>query len=165
MRYRDDSITAAEIKRDAVAGKPVYQCREAWCLANPADRCPYHPEVWVPVPPAMPGDTWRLTWHPGADAPEGADGPLAGYAICCPLCLEVHYWSSADNCASKRPYTITGTDGKDYQGWTCDHIEARTSCWTWTGSAEGGTLSAYASLYARKACGWHGWLDTGVLRL
>lgn len=157
IRFRTDGITEAELHRDHLAGKPVHACDSDYCRDHRDERCPYHREAWEAVPPAAPGDTWRLTFHPGIDAPEGTEGPLAGYAICCPGCGDLHYWSSAANCATRRE-TAGGFV-------TCDHQQQRTSCWTWTGNAEDGTLSAYASLHASRACGWHGWLTDGVLRI
>jgi len=95
------------------------------------------------TPIALPGDTWRLSWY----RLEGK-GPCAGYAICCPLCRKVHYWTTARNC---KP---------------CPH-EGNSSCWTWSGSAETNRLTASPSLYCVKelgGCGWHGFLTDGVLR-
>lgn len=96
--------------------------------------------------PAQPGDTWRVHWY----SPDTARGPVAGYDICCVQCGEVHAWTTALNCASRRP------DGH------CDHMGVG-SCWTWTGSARRNTLTAIPSLHAINACGWHGWLRDGVL--
>lgn len=107
------------------------------------------PEEWDTVPPAEPGDTWRVTWW----RPNEEIGPLAGYDICCPQCRQVHGWTVSGNCNA---HTIPGK--------RCDH-EGVGSCWTWTGSAEDGTLTAMPSLYAIRACGWHGWLDKGEMRL
>lgn len=97
---------------------------------------------------AMPGDTWRVRWHK-----EGGEGPIAGYAICCPKCREVHWWTGALNCGTRK------SDG------VCAHSGV-ASCWEWTGSAEAGTLTASPSLHClsdRGGCGWHGWLKDGVL--
>lgn len=103
-------------------------------------------DEWAATPAAQPGDIWRILWH----KPPGVVGPLAGYDICCPQCGQVHSWTTALNCASRWP------DG------ACDHSGVG-SCWTWTGIAEEGTLSASPSLHASGACGWHGWLKDGVL--
>lgn len=97
---------------------------------------------WNAVPAAEPGDTWRVRWH-GTDA-------IAGYDICCPKCRHVHGWTTALNCRSR--------DGKG----SCEH-SGKGSCWTWTGSAEQGTLSASPSLLASQACGFHGFLTNGAL--
>lgn len=105
------------------------------------------------TPPARPGDTWRLRW--ALSAGEKGAGPIAGYAICCPKCLRVHHWTTALNCPSG----------------SCPH-RGKSSCWTWTGSAEEGTLNASPSLHCvtewngkpTGGCGWHGFLTAGVLR-
>lgn len=100
------------------------------------------------LPPAEPGDCWRVRWHK-----EEGDGPIAGYAICCPLCKNIHAWTTASNCASRLP------------GGSCQH-SGNGSCWNWTGSAEDGTLTASPSLYCQESlggCGWHGWLQNGDL--
>jgi hypothetical protein len=101
--------------------------------------------------PAKPGDTWRLTWSERG-------GNLAGYAICCPKCKQVHYWAQANNCTA------------DVRNGVCKHARATDggelgSCWQWTGTAEDGTLTAQPSLFASGVgeCGYHGWLSDGVL--
>jgi hypothetical protein len=109
------------------------------------------PEQYAAVPPASPGDTWRVRWHGGVDNPGG--GPIAGYAICCPQCGRVHTWTGANNCSQKRP------DGY------CIH-NGTGSCWVWTGSPEAVTLTASPSLHAPTelgGCGFHGWLQNGIL--
>lgn len=103
---------------------------------KPRDR---KPDDHRPLP--VPGDVWRIVF---------GDGETAGYAICCPKCQEIHYWTSANNC-----------DRSD--GGSCVHEKQHASCWTWTGSAEANTLTANPSLHASGACGWHGWLRDGVL--
>lgn len=103
-------------------------------------------------PPPLPGDTWRIHWYNHVDGVQVND-QIAGYAICCPLCLKVHHWTTANNCPR-------------IAGEGCAHEKAHTSCWTWTGSAEDGTLTASPSLYSVEAlggCGWHGWLHDGEL--
>lgn len=88
------------------------------------------------VPPAELGDVWRA-------------GP--GYALTCPnaSCKQgVHVWDHAWDC---RP----GARKCDGSG-----------CWTWTGSIEGGTLTAQPSLHvlvSKGGCGWHGWLRQGEM--
>lgn len=101
---------------------------------------------------AQPGDAWRIYWAKAAGVPE----PIAGYALTCPKpdCPDgVHQWTTASNCSTK------GQDGK-----RCSH-EGIGSCWTWTGSAEDGTLTANPSLHcvAPIGCGWHGWLRDGQM--
>lgn len=151
MRFRTDSEYAAgEHAKLLAGGKP-------WSCANEGYTCDYHREWWASTPPAEPGDTWRVRWHPDGEAKtRGEEGPIAGYSICCPKCRQTHNWSTANNCASKRE-----REG----GWiSCDH-SGKGSCWTWSGSAEEGTLSASPSLFANGegACGWHGFLIDGEL--
>jgi hypothetical protein len=115
----------------------------------------YTEEEWNAVPPAAPGDTWRAWWYSSTAAEH--IGPLAGYDIACPRCRRVHAWTTAINCASRRPLA-TG-------GFTCDHT-GTGSCWTWTGTLEDGTLSASPSLHSDPAhggCGFHGHLTNGDL--
>lgn len=113
-------------------------------------------EELVGVEPASPGDCWRVRWYKS-----DGEGPIAGYAICCALCLQVHSWTTALNCGSRNA-----------QG-SCEH-NGVSSCWQWTGSAEDGTLTASPSLHAidqggcpaidnAHGCGWHGWLLSGEL--
>lgn len=111
--------------------------------------------------PALPGDIWRLSWHRN----EG-EGPTAGYAICCPLCKQLHYWTTATNCGTQYETSYTDSKGVAHKSMTCTH-SGEGSCWNWTGSAEEGTLSASPSLHCVKdlgGCGWHGWLQDGVMR-
>lgn len=114
-----------------------------------------------------PGDIWEIHWYASPAECRGIHGgvesncwqgcghehkgPLAGYAICCPGCGAVHHWTTASNCGSLKP-----------QSATCDH-SGKSSCWTWTGSPQEGTLSASPSLHASGSCGWHGWLKDGEL--
>jgi len=49
-------------------------------------------DEWDAVPPPQPGDIWRSHWH-------GDEHALAGYAICCPKCGDVHTWTTATNCS------------------------------------------------------------------
>lgn len=108
-------------------------------------------EVWEATPPPCAGDVWSVYWATGT---EEGEKRLAGYAICCPGCGRVHYWTTASNCSSA--YSVEGG------GVTCDHVERRESCWRWTGDAQEGTLSAVPSLLSRT-CGWHGHLVRGRL--
>lgn len=110
---------------------------------------------------ALPGDTWRVRWNKN-----DGEGPIAGYAICCPGCKQVHHWCTALNCEPKIPWSVIGTDGKEYTGTHCRH-EGNGSCWEWSGSAEDGTLTATPSLHClsdRGGCGWHGFLTNGEMR-
>lgn len=110
------------------------------------------------VEAAQPGDVWRVVWTgPGSwqsGVPSDDPRPLAGFVITCPVesCPDaVHLWVSADNCSCK------------IEGGSCCH-DGVGSCWTWTGSAVAGTLTANPSLFASGAqCKWHGWLRDGVM--
>ena len=107
-------------------------------------------------PGPEPGDTWRIHWYHQVDGVQ-VNNRLAGYAICCPLCKKVHNWTSANNCSQKRLLV---------SGQSCAHIDAGTSCWTWSGSAENNKLTASPSLHCDASvggCGWHGHLIDGVL--
>ncbi len=131
------------------------------------------PEELVGVEPAMPGDTWVSRWAKSDLQPDAIRhvvdglGPIAGYAICCPKCLHVHAWCSAHGCGfNPQTYSYVDKDGKTVTGTVCGH-SGISSCWTWTGSAEEGTLSASPSLHCVEAlggCGWHGYLTNGVLK-
>ncbi len=141
MRFRTDSPHYAEL-----AAKPD-KARE-WHGDQPERLA----EI-LATPPPQPGDTWRIRWH----SPDG-QGPIAGYAICCPKCLEVHRWSSANNCTQG---LINGVcmHGRSTDGGRLG------SCWQWSGNAESNALTASPSLWANGegACGWHGWLRNGEL--
>lgn len=119
--------------------------------AQGKDYDPYYDRAaWDATPPAQPGDIWRVFWRAEDSEGNGINGPFAGYYICCPGCKQVHAWTTALNCLPK----------------PCPH-EGKSSCWAWSGSAEAGTLTASPSLYSVKengGCGWHGWLQNGVLR-
>jgi hypothetical protein len=137
--FRTDSAHYAELARTPDKAREYYG-------NDPATL-----EEILRTPPAQPGDLWRIHWHSEAEPP-----PLAGYAIGCPRCLEVHRWTSANNCHEGE------VDG------LCVHERSQNggrlgSCWTWTGSAEEGTLTASPSLLNNQ-CGWHGWLRNGELR-
>lgn len=115
-----------------------------------------------PIPAAELGDVWVIRFD--GDSTQSHDGkpddwPIVGYAMTCPIesCEQgVHDWTWAHNCGQKLP------EG----GSRCAHMRDRTSCWTWTGSAEDGTLSATPSLHSPTdlgGCGFHGYLTNGVL--
>lgn len=145
MRFRTDNNTIALMK---ALGQPMI--RADWCT----------PEEWDATEPAQPGDVWRLRWYA-----QNGEGPIAGYAICCPKCLRVHHWSSAGNCGSRRERELPDGEGTVGGKYTmCDHQVARGSCWDWTGSAEENTLSETPSLLETGTCGWHGYLTNGELR-
>lgn len=120
-----------------------------------------------PIPAAALGDVWviRAVTPPEGET-EGAfpwtsahesEGPILGYAMTCPneACrFGVHDWVWASNCSSRRA------------NGTCEHSDARRSCWNWTGSVEAGDLSAQPSLFSPAdsgGCGFHGFLTNGVL--
>jgi hypothetical protein len=150
MRFRDDSWWAAEAAARRDRGIPDQKCS---CERKD---CHYLQSWWLKTPPAKPGDTWRSRWALTIEekAKGFTQGPIAGYAICCPVCLDVHAWTSATNCSQKLP-------GKTY----CEH-NGKGSCWNWTGSAEDHMLSATPSLYSVESlggCGFHGFLTNGWL--
>ena len=130
IRFRKDRSHDATLKAEGVT---VEKYRDEWNTG--ADRV----ALFEATLEAEPGDTWRIRWYA-----EDGEGPIAGYAICCPRCGQVHYWTTALNC---KP---------------CPH-QGKSSCWQWSGSAEAGTLTASPSLFAQRACGWHGWLRNGEL--
>lgn len=105
----------------------------------------FEPSELAGFEPAQQGDVWRIHWH---------SGPLAGYAITCPKCKQVHQWTTALNCREAG----------------CPH-NGVSSCWKWTGSPEEGTLTASPSLHCvtewkgnpTGGCGWHGHLSNGQM--
>lgn len=133
-----------------------FKADDAARLARGVETLWFDPEELVGVEPAQPGDVWRSRWALTVDqqAAGMTEGPIAGYAICCPKCLAVHHWGEALNCSQKRG------DGR------CVH-HGTGSCWTWTGNPEDGTLSASPSLHCVESaggCGWHGFLTAGVMK-
>lgn len=133
MRFRmDHAFYADDASRVARGQAPIY----------------VDPEKLAGVEPARPGDVWRSRWKATREQEaRGELGAIAGYAICCSKCGEVHWWTGAVNC---KP---------------CPH-QGTSSCWNWSGSAEDGTLTASPSLHCltdRGGCGYHGWLQNGVL--
>lgn len=150
MRFRDDSWWAAEAAARRARGRPDPKCECG------REDCIYSAAWWMKTLPARPGDTWRSRWALTIEqkARGLTEGPIAGYAICCPVCLDVHAWTSATNCAQMIP-------GKPY----CAH-SGTGSCWNWTGSAEDHFLSASPSLWSvpdKGGCGFHGFLTNGWL--
>jgi hypothetical protein len=153
MRFRTDNAYIAELKS---LGKG-YILVARWATVD----------EWLAVPPAKPGDTWRIHWHDN-NAPN-KQGPIAGYDILCTRCGKLHAWTTATNCATRRrlpDYVWTDERGEHRaEMWKCDH-EGTGSCWTWTGSAENNTLSASPSLWSQQekgGCGFHGHLTNGEL--
>jgi hypothetical protein len=110
--------------------------------------------------PAIPGDVWEVRLDPNdkrrqSYRREGCeDWQVIGYGLVCPneACdYGIHVWTHASDC--KAPY---GQEG-------CKRNQP--SCWTWTGSIEGGDLTASPSLFAKsKECGWHGFLQQGEMK-
>jgi hypothetical protein len=147
MRFRSDSWAAAEDVIRIARGERSHYLDHL----NPDDAA-----LLRATPPVQPGDTWRVRWY----APEGREGPIAGYAIGCPTCGMVHAWTTANNCqAGRRAIGTTSIT-------VCEH-SGTGSCWQWSGSAEAGTLTASPSLHSVLAlggCGFHGFLTGGVLR-
>lgn len=109
---------------------------EALVMLSDAERA-----LRLALPPIEPGDCWPLRWH--------GTNSLAGYAFVCPKCKRVHPVTRARNCQTNI------VDGR------CEHARTGSgSCWEWSGSLEGGTLTAHPSLDIGD-CGWHGWLRDG----
>jgi len=151
MRFRTDGWHYADLKA-------LGWTRERFFAEY--SQLPDYFNKFVETPPAQPGDVWRIHWYK-----EGGQGPLAGYAICCPKCGHVHNWTVAGNCSGKK-HTIKylGSDGSERFYDICEH-NGVGSCWTWTGSAEDNTLTASPSLQVTSPeCGFHGWLENGELR-
>jgi hypothetical protein len=153
IRFRTDSAFKADDTARRARGEPLQ-----W----------HHPEELDvdPVPPAEPGDVWRVRWGGTREQQErGEVGPIAGYEICCIKCKHNHAWCTSTNCPTAKPFTFTGTDGKSYTYNRCDH-EGVGSCWVWTGSPEAGDLTASPSLWSvveKGGCGYHGFLQNGIL--
>src|SRR4051812_30389193 len=144
MRFRRDGFRYADLKASGVSKEDYFKGR----IATPEES-----GFWDATPPAQPGDVWRIFWHHRVDDIQVND-QIAGYDICCIACGRCHAWTSARNCGSRKE------DG------SCDHTNARSSCWQWSGSAEAGTLSASPSLqvikeYCPWGCGWHGYITNG----
>lgn len=103
------------------------------------------------LPKPEPGDCWRIGVY-------GNPNGTAGYAICCPRCREVHFWTHAVNCKTRRSLP----DG----GSTCGHERTGTSCWTWQTRWKGVPVNARPSLHCDAklgGCGYHGFLRNGAL--
>ena len=144
IRFRSDNWHYADMRAKGSVTEPF----ESWGLTQ---------AQYDAIEPAKPGDIWRSRWHA-----ENGQGPIAGYAICCPKCGSVHPWTTATNCSfqlTQHSYTDDKGQQKTYN--TCGH-SGTGSCWDWTGSAEDGTLSANPSLLCHT-CGYHGWLRNGEL--
>jgi hypothetical protein len=130
---------------------------------------------------ARPGDVWIFRRRPAGPnvsysyrepTPMDAHWPVAGYGLVCPIesCrYGVHAWEHAHNCPAN-----------DTFGADCKRGAGRISCWDWSGSIEGGDLTANPSLQVlpskdpvtdveyppedpRQSCRFHGWLRAGVV--
>ena len=157
MRFRTDGFHYADLKARGKTFEEYYNNLEdpqksEWKVQ------------WDLIPPAEPGDVWRVHW-----GGIGNEGKLAGYAICCILCRHVHTWTSASNCRDDwQEHHWTDKDGKDQVYHDCRHQREHTSCWTWTGSAEENTLNGSPSLQVIPHpdwdnCNFHGHLINGDL--
>jgi hypothetical protein len=155
LRRREDSWWTAGKKRTVLLGAvpdPRRDDAKNWsqdylkALSDPA------------FEEAKPGDVWEVRLDPTDDRTQSIrrggneHWQVIGYVLVCPneACLYgVHQWTHASDC--KAPY-----------GDVCKH--GGPSCWTWTGSIEGGDLTGHPSLFAKfKECGWHGFLQQGVM--
>lgn len=147
MRFRTDGWHIADLKAAGHTFEEYYKDSD-W---HPTDE---EKKYWEETPKAEPGDVWRVHWYHHDDATGGQiDDQIAGYAICCIKCGRVHTWTSARNCGQQLEVG-------------CAHQRDRTSCWTWSGSAEDGTLTASPSLMVvTEACEWkctfHGYIQNG----
>src|ERR1700730_456512 len=92
MRFRTDGWHYANLKARGMTWEEYGSC-----FTDEADRAEAK-KSWDETPKAEPGDVWRIHWHHNEGEPEG---PVAGYAICCPGCGHVHNWVTASNCNQK----------------------------------------------------------------
>lgn len=117
--------------------------------------------------PARPGDVWRIRQDPVgphvtlAWSENRPAWPVACYALVCPKerCPEgVHEWHHAYDCEAGTRLSAA-----------CKRGAGRLSCWDWSGSIEGGDLTASPSLQVLaskppgKTCEYHGFLRQGVM--
>lgn len=114
---------------------------------------------YLNTPPAEPGDTWRIEWSTEGNL-------LAGYAICCPRCKHIHYWTTANNChLNEKEFSFLDAEGKEIKYKQCEHSWNHGSCWKWSGDPTQNKLTAQPSLHCTSEdCGWHGFLTDGFLR-
>jgi hypothetical protein len=155
IRFRTDSAFKADDTAARARGEKLQ-----WFHAEELDV--------DPVPPAEPGDCWRVRWG-GTQWPEG-QGPIAGYEICCIKCKHNHAWCTSTNCQPRVPWSVSWVDSETGEtrtssGTKCLH-EGVGSCWQWTGSPEAGDLTASPSLWSvleKGGCGYHGFLQNGIL--
>lgn len=156
MRFRTDGWHYAGLKAAGETFENHYQ-PEHFSGVN-ADKYEVWKKHFDDTPKAEPGDVWRIHWAAPIDQPDRKD--IAGYAICCIGCGKVHHWTTARNCSQ----TVDKPWGK-----SCAHVEARGSCWQWSGSAEDNNLTASPSLQVTEhetepgGCNFHGHLENGDL--
>ena len=121
-------------------------------------------KYWDSTPAAVPGDVWRIHWRVDDGAGGSVDGPVAGYAICCPACKHVHQWTMAGNCNQSVTLTYKDSTGADIPYRSCVH-SGTGSCWSWSGSAEENNLTGSPSLQVINGgsgdCKWHGFIQAG----
>ena len=122
---------------------------------------------------AKPGDVWPIKESPDGLTPSrrgqfiitssrpDLDWPVTHYALVCPVlsCPDgVHAWHHAYDC-----------EAGDTFGAACKRGPGRHSCWDWSGSIEGGNLTAAPSLQVLlsdppgRTCAYHGFLREGVM--
>lgn len=145
MRFRTDGWNWAEMKRVGTGVSDLELKEFGWDA-----------DAYNNTPPAEAGDVWRIHWHK-----EGGEGPIAGYAIACIKCDQVHSWTTANNCEPKIEHKFKDVNGNEQTYTTCTHSGVG-SCWVWTGSAEDNMLTASPSLLSNE-CGFHGHLQNGIL--
>lgn len=160
MRFRTDNAHIAE--RKALGDTYEASHVDSWATR----------EIWDATPPAEPGDTWRTRWAVTVDQQVAGitEGPIAGYAICCPKCRQVHRWTTALGCPPVHHHKYIDANGVEQKFSTCAHSGVG-SCWDWSGSADENTLTAKPSLHCvtewsghpTGGCGWHGFLTNGEL--
>jgi hypothetical protein len=142
IRFRTDGCHFVQMRAKGT------EWRDIWGISK---------EEWDALEPGRPGDIWRIRWYK-----DGSEGPIAGYAIWCPKCNDLHHWTTATNCREGgQEHSYKSGTGVERTYYVCGHSGVG-SCWEWTGSAEEGTLTARPSLLCHT-CGFHGWLTNGQL--
>lgn len=157
MRFRTDGWHYADLKANGWTWE-----RYAACFDESDDVAAIKRE-WDAIPPAQKGDVWRVFWYHDENGQQ-VDDRIAGYAICCIVCGQVHAWTSAGNCSQKVKRSYVDSGGKTVEYDSCAHSGV-SSCWNWSGSAEEGTLTATPSLMVipGHGCSYHGWIRNGEI--
>jgi hypothetical protein len=160
MNFRTDGSHYADMKAHGWTFDGDGEKAYGKCFTDEKDREEARAS-WEAVPPAQPGDVWRLVW-----GGVGNEDKLAGYSICCPGCGHVHAWVRASNCHDGEIEIVdkySDADGiHEYKYKQCVHQREHRSCWTWTGSPEDGTLTGAPSLLVQQDdCKWHGFIQNG----